>query len=226
MRGRLILTIALALMGFGACSGAQSGPAMPPLPDSDTRATLAGPLCEASECQCSDDPAKVGAAPEGYKRFKIELGPTDHELWASVDGNELYKSGERASACFYLDLEVGDHPISLRAKGEAGFGARMQVSELGGKGPWWYPTFDFECGAPGLCDKEGLRRWKSRLAKVDAGKHAPCGSVRILGVDWQTGRMPDNLHPADFFLEANMKVYKFTPSSEPGSAECSKSTGE
>ena len=195
---------------------------MPAMPESDTRATLAGPLCENTECQCSDDPAAVGAAPDGFKRFKIELGPTDHELWGTVDGNQLYKSIERASACFYLDLEPGDHPIRVRAKGEAGFGARLQVSEMGGEGPWWYPTFEFHCGAPGLCDAEGLRRWKRQLANVDAGKHAPCGSVRILGVDWQTGRMPDNIHPADFYLQATMKVYKFQPKNPPGSAECRK----
>lgn len=221
MRHHRILTVAAGFLSLGACSGAQSGPAMPPAPGPDTRATLAGPLCENAECRCSDDPAAVGAAPEGFKRFKVELGPTEHELWATVDGNQLYKSRERANGCFYLDLEVGDHPITMRATGEAGFGARMQVSELGGEGPYWYPTFEFQCGAPGLCDAEGLRRWKRQVAEVDAGKHAPCGSVRVLGVDWQTGRMPDNLHPADFRLEANMKVYKFAPKHPPGSAECS-----
>ena len=225
MRRRRFLAFAATLLCLGACSGAQSGPAMPPVPDSDTRATLAGPLCESAECKCSDDPEAVGAAPEGFKRFKIELGPTEHELWATVDGNQLYKSVERASACYYLDLEAGDHPIRMRAKGTAGFGARLQVSEMGGDGPWWYPSFDFQCGAPGLCDAESLRRWKQGLANVDAGKHAPCGSVRILGLDWQTGRMPDNLHPADFYLEANMKVYKFAPHYQPGSAECRNESG-
>lgn len=195
---------------------------MPDLPGPDTRATLAGPLCKNTECTCSDDPAAIGEAPEGFKRFKFELGPTEHELWATVDGNQLYKSREKAGSCFYVDLEPGDHPISLRARGEAGFGARLAVSELGGEGPWWYESFEFHCGAPGLCDAAGLRRWKEGLANVDAGKHAPCGSVRILGIDWQTGRMPDNLHPADFYLQANMKVYKFAPEHPPGSEACSR----
>ncbi len=222
MRLRPVFQAVVAVLSLGSCSGAQSGPIMPPLPDSDTRATLAGPLCESAECRCSDDPAEVGQAPEGFKRFKVELGPTEHELWATVDGNQLYKSVERASACYYLDLETGELPITIRAKGRAGFGARIAVSEMGGKGPWWYPTFEFQCGAPGLCDAEGLRRWKRSLASVKKGKHAPCGSVRVLGVDWQTGRMPDNVHPADFFLEATMNVYKFAPHNKPGSAECTK----
>ncbi len=215
--------LALTLLCLHACSGSQSVSSMPPVPAPDTRATLAGPLCENAECRCSDDPAEAGQAPDGYKRFKVELGPTEHELWATIDGNQLYKSLERASACFYLDLEAGEHPISMRASGEGGFGAHMQVSELGGaEGPWMYPTFDFHCGAPGLCDAEGLRRWKQNAKGVSAGKHAPCGSVRIMGVDWQTGRMPDNLHPEDFYLQATMKIYKFLPRFAPGSAECDK----
>ncbi len=208
------------MLWLASCSGAQSEPAMPSVPDADTRATLAGPLCDTSECQCSEDAAAVGKAPDGWKRFKVELGPTDHELWAEVGSNRLYKSIERANACFYLDLAPGDHPIKLRARGKSGFGARIKVSELSAAGPHWYPTFEFHCGAPGLCDGAGIRRFRDRVASVSKGKHAPCGSVRVLGVDWQTGRMPDNIHPADFFLEASMKVYTFATKHEPGSTEC------
>jgi hypothetical protein len=216
------ITLAFLMSGLWACAGSSSAPPMPPTPDTGTLATLAGPLCESSACRCTDDPAAAGEAPEGFKRFKVVLGPTEGELWGMIDGNLFYKSRERAVECYYVDLETGDHPISLRAKGRGGFGARMLISEIGAAGPWFYDSFEFACGAPGLCDHQGLRNWKRRVAAVDAGKHAPCGSVRIFGIDWQTGRMPDNVHPEDFFLQASMKIYPSLPNSPPGTATCTK----
>lgn len=212
-----------ALVATGLhCSGSQSTPAMPAAPDPDTRATLAGPLCESARCQCTDDPSKIGPAEEGSKRFRVELGPSESQLWASIDNNVFYKSNERATACFYVDLPAGDHPIALRAKGKGGFGAGLRISEIGGAGPWLYESFHFNCGAPGLCGMQSLRDWKESVKGVSAGKHAPCGSVRILGVDWITGRMPDNLHPEDFRLQAQMKIYKFLPHHPPGTEDCVK----
>jgi len=196
---------------------------MPPAPDPDTRATLAGPLCDTGRCQCDDDPVAVGEPEPGFKRFKVELGPSQSELWATIDNNVFYKSVERASACFFIDLRSGEHPIGLRARGKAGFGAGLAIRELGPGGLWWYESFNFSCGAPGLCDLQSLRDWRESVADVSAGKHAPCGSVRILGIDWITGRMPDNLHPADFKLDARMKVYEFVPKHAPGTADCVKS---
>ncbi len=262
-----------------SCSGSQATPQMPNSPNPRTRATLAGPLCDIAECQCSEDPAKIGLAEPGLKRFRIELGPSESQLWTTIGKNLMYKSQERASACFYIDLPTGEHPISLRAKGKGGFGAGMRISEIGGRyhedeeeseqepaddaaeaiegvsgvdyaeggegeasaqagapsegaplaediadswgvGLWLYESFDFNCGAPGLCDMQSLRDWKQSISKVKAGKHAPCGSVRILGIDWITGRMPDMMHPEDFRLEAQMKIYKFLPHNPPGTESC------
>lgn len=218
----LSLLCIAAFLGVGSCGGAQGISSMPPTPDPASRATLAGPLCESQACRCTDDPSAVGEPPEGFKRFKVVLGPTESELWGSIDGNVFYKGVERPTECFYVDMQAGDHPISLQAKGRAGFGARMLISEVGGAGPWFYETFEFRCGVPGLCDQQGLRDWKRRIAQFNAGRHAPCGSVRISGIEWLSGRMPDNLHPEDFFLQATMKVYKKLPEHPPGTAACSK----
>ena len=195
---------------------------MPPAPEAETRATLAGPLCDNGRCTCASDPAEVGQAPDGYKRFEVTLGPSQSQLWAMVDDMVLYKGTERATECYYLDLPQGEHPFRLHAKGKGGFGARMRVREVGAKGPWFFESFEFSCGAPGLCDQQSLREWKERIQEVEKGKHDPCGSVRVLGLDWQTGRMPDNLHPADFDLQASFKVYKFVPDAPPGDASCAK----
>jgi hypothetical protein len=217
-----LLTMALASATF-SCSGSQATAEMPSPPDTATRATLAGPLCETAECQCSDDPSKIGIAAEGLKRFRVELGPSESQIWATINKNVLYKGVERARACFYIDLPSGEHPITLRATGEAGFGAGLRMSEVGGEsdgGPWFYESFNFNCGAPGLCSKQALRDWRESISHVSAGKHAPCGSVRILGIDWTTGRVPDMLHPEDFLLEATMKIYKFLPHNPPGTESC------
>lgn len=269
-----LLTLALAGAAV-SCSGSQATPAMPSSPDPTTRATLAGNLCDTAECQCSEDPAKIGLAEPGLKRFRIELGPSESQLWTTIGKNRMYKGKERARACFYIDLPTGEFPITLRAKGTGGFGAGMRISEIGGRYPekdeageatesmegiegidgvpyaegegapegseseevaeptpptesgagiglWLYETFDFNCGAPGLCDMQSLRDWKKSISNVSAGKHAPCGSVRILGIDWITGRMPDMLHPEDFRLEAQMKIYKFLPHNPPGTESCVK----
>jgi hypothetical protein len=269
-----LLTMALASVAL-SCSGSQATPQMPGPPDPTTRATLAGPLCDTAECQCSEDPAKIGLAEPGLKRFRVELGPSESELWTTIGKNVMYKGKERATACFYVDLAAGEHPIGLRARGAGGFGAGMRISEIGGRyteddegaeaadpnegiegiegvgyaeggegaegaepaegaegaasveespgvGLWLYETLDFNCGAPGLCDMQSLRDWKKSISHVSAGKHAPCGSVRILGIDWTTGRMPDMLHPEDFRLEATMKIYKFLPDNPPGTESCTK----
>lgn len=193
---------------------------MPSTPKAETQAALVGDQCKGDRCACTDSATTQGEIPAGKKRFRVTLGPSQSELWAKVDGNTLYKGVEGATSCFYLDLSAGEHTVTMHAKGRGGFGARMQISELGTKSPNWYESFEFRCGAPGLCDRASLRSWKEQISKVDAGKHAPCGSVRISGIDWTEGRMPDNLHAENFFLQATMKVYTFEPKHAPGSAEC------
>lgn len=185
-----------------------------------TRATLAGPLCEADRCTCRGPDGDVGTPDEGFKRFEIVLGPTQNQLWATVDDMVFYKSRERAKECFYIDLRPGAHRVTMQAEEEEHFGARLKISELGEKGA--YDSFDFYCGAPGLCDLDSLRSWKADVARFSEGKHDPCGSTRVLGVSWETGRMPDSLHPAAMLLELTLKVYEFAPRHPPGDEACAR----
>lgn len=208
------------LAAFWACSGSRPAPRVPQPPNPATRAALAGPLCAGDRCTCRAGEESAGAPEKGLKRFEFVLGPTQHELWAEVAGQVLYKSVERAKECFYIDLPPGEHRVALQARGEAGFGARLRISEQGENGPWWYDTFEFFCGAPGLCDRTALREWKRHVSRFSEGKHDPCGSVRVRGIDWQTGRMPDNLHPEDFRLALVLKIYNFIPDDPPGDPSC------
>lgn len=212
-----------ALLLAAACSGSQSAPRIPEPPAPETRATLAGPLCESDGCRCKSATGDDAGTPaEGVKRYEVVLGPSENQLWATVDDMVLYKSRERATECFYVDLRPGKHAVTLRAHEEDHFGARLKIAEQGKASLWWYDTFDFYCGAPGLCSLEGLDSWKADAARFEQGKHDPCGSTLIRGVTWQTGTVPDLLHPSELLLELTLDVYEFVPEQPPGHESCAK----
>ena len=196
----------VALVGAG-CAGAPDP--MPPIGERITTGTLRGPLCRAQACTCKTDDRAAGKAQNGLKRFELKAGPADNELWITIDGNKLYKSKERVTDCFYVDLAPGTHHVTLRAQGEAAVGANLSISELGVNNFWWYQTFNFECGS-NVCDGPQLRQWKDEIAPLGT-KHDPCGSTKIKGVTYQTGRLADGLHPRDLLVELDLVVYDFAP---------------
>jgi hypothetical protein len=217
---RIASFVALAL----GCSGS-GGPAiaLPPLPAAETRATLAGPRCSGGQrCECRDAmQVEDELRPEPpLKRFEFRVGPTQNALWVSVDDMVLYKSTERADECFYVDLMPGRHPVQIHGKGDDGLGVVVRVAELSGAGPWWYDTFSFDCGGGGLCDLDGMRGEKARIAQVDRGIHDTCGSVKVQQLDWRTGTMPDALHPGEIVVDFVLNVYRFATEHPPGSDAC------
>jgi hypothetical protein len=217
------------LLALSACSGSTVGSdTQKPIesePEPKTEAVLVGPLCQGAQCRCKQGEGDAGTPEAGAKRFEVKLGPSDDPLWATVDGMVLFKSREIADACFYVDLRPGEHPISVRGKGEGGLSVGATFSEMGGGGEgqtWWYNTFDFNCGAPGQCDTDQVKAFKERVTRLQ-GKHDPCGSTLVKQVEWETGRMPDRAHPDDLLLRATLKVYKFVPKDPPGTESCDKS---
>jgi hypothetical protein len=118
-----------------------------------------------------------------------------------------------------VDLLPGRHDVTIRARGADGFGARLAISELGAAGPWWYETFEFSCGAPGLCDQETLRSWRANITAYKE-KHDPCGSTKIKNLQWQTGTMPDNRHPGEILVQLTLQVYEFVPEYPSGDESC------
>lgn len=186
-----------------------------------TKGALAGPLCMADHCKCreANAPADGGAGvPEdGRKRFEIRM-TSPQNLWANVGGTLLYKNPERAEDCFYVDLANGDVPVELRASNADGVSAKWTIRELGTTTKSWYDTFQFTCGSPGVCSFEELEDAKAehRKAKRDA-----CGSTKIKGVEWDTGKAPDQLHPSELLVRLTLDIYKFVPSKKHGE-DCSK----
>lgn len=217
--------IALGALALLTTCGGSGAAGLAPLPPRVTRATLAGPLCEGMEvhCQCrapaTEDAPHGGSAGEpepGFKRYEIRLGPTEDELWATVDDMVFYKTRERGEECYYVDLRPGKHPVTLRAQAAAGFAARMTIAEQGALG--WYDTFTFDCSTPNRCAMADLRDWDEAVRARPI--HDPCGSTKIRDIRWQTGRVPDRLHPDEIQLDLVLDIYRFTPEHGPGDAAC------
>ena len=95
------LSLAFALL-LG-CSGSTSQVQIGPVPERVTNGTLSGPACQGDQCKCATTFEEAGV-PEGEatkKRFEIKL-QSAQELWVTLPQNNLYKSAERAEACFKL----------------------------------------------------------------------------------------------------------------------------
>jgi len=121
------LLVALAILG---CSGGRTQIAIGPPPARTTHALLAGPLCANTECKCRELTAAgdggVGFPDGGKKRFEIRL-QSAQELWASLGGDVLYKSPEKAETCFYVDLPPGETRLELRASNKDGVSAQWTI---------------------------------------------------------------------------------------------------
>jgi len=226
MATRQLLVLA-SVLATAACGGDRKMIKIGPPPAKATTGALVGPLCKDGACTCMTSPEEAGV-PEGagLKRFEFRLGPTPHDLWVTLPGHVLYKSPERPTMCFYVDLPTGTHPIELRASQQSGVSAAIAISELGATTRSAYATFRFSCGSPGgVCSFEELDDKKAAYADAKMGVHDPCGSTKVKQVIWDTSRSPDNPVPGELAMRLNLHVYKFVPEKPSGDATCGKGEG-
>lgn len=218
-------TVCVAVAGVvAACGGpARSQIAIGPPPPRDTHAVLAGGLCLDNRCTCRTEGGDGGAGvPQvaDHKRFELHLASA-HDLWVTIDGTAvLYKSPERADACFYVDLSTGSHQVELRASNPDGVSAGLEIHELGTRTHSWYDTFAFSCGVPGVCSFEDLDANKARLAATKNHVFDPCGTVKIKGITWDHGKAPDQIHPSELVVRLTLDIYRFAAWKEHGDATC------
>jgi hypothetical protein len=221
------------VVGFGLAAGAGCG-ATPhqveigPPPARETRAVLAGGLCHGDACTCREEAGDATAgAPAGAarKRFEIRLG-SPHELWLTINqATVLYKSPERATACFYVDLAPGANPIALRASNADGVSVALEIHELGTKTGSWYDTFAFSCGSPGVCAYDELTANKARYVGAKRQMYDRCGTTRVTGVSWDHGKAPDQEHPSELVVRATLEIYKGAADKPRGDATCGTRAG-
>ena len=215
----------LVFLAVAACNGSPKGVkqvVISPPPDSVSRGTFAGPLCSGDACRCKDSDAAAGDPEGNVKRFEVRIGPSEHELWVTLDDMVLYKGTARAEECYYVDLTPGEHQMGLRASHSGGISARVVIHEYAAATKSWYDTFDFMCGAPGVCAHSELDEQKSQYALFKRGIHDPCGSVKIKQIGWDTGVAPDQLHPDDLQAAWVLDIYDFAPKKPHGDASCAE----
>jgi hypothetical protein len=212
-----------------ACGGTEKTTTFKPPPPSETHAALAGHRCSSTTycaCRQAGDDAEKTPPPEGHKRFEFRLATATGVAWVTIDGkDQLFKSKERAEDCFYVDLPHGKHAVALRAKAEhpqGGVGIGMHVAEHDPRGPSWYRSFGFQCGVPGPCDKDTMAAWKSAISSDRAKLRDPCGSTRVEGLGWETGRMPDAVHPEEISVSFTLNVHDYLPQRTPEDPDCSE----
>jgi hypothetical protein len=218
------LSLAFALV-LG-CSGSASQIKIGPVPERVTSGTLSGPACQGDQCKCATTFEEAGI-PEGdatKKRFEIKLASAQ-ELWVTLPQHNLYKSPERAEACFYVDLSPGEHAVSLRASNKDGVSASMEISEIGAKAKTKYATFKFSCGHPGVCAFDDLDAAKVSYKEFSRGLHDVCGSTKIKNLNWDHGKAPDGAHPSELLVRLTLDVYKFMPEKPSGDSTCGAGEG-
>ena len=214
----------LVVVLAAACGASTSQISIGPPPPATTAGVLAGPLCAGDRCNCHDDTsgADGGAGvpgDEAHKRFEIRL-KSPQAIWATVGQARLYKSAEKAEACFYVDLPAGETAVELRAHDPNGASAAWEIHELGTKTKSYYDTFSLNCGVPGVCSFEDLDRAKSEYAQLKRNVHDLCGSTRIKQLTWDTGKAPDELHPNELLVRLHLDVYTWAPWKEHGDSSC------
>jgi hypothetical protein len=216
----------LSLTALLACSGSAKQIEIGPTPAKQSSGAFAGPLCGSADgCTCRELTAAAdggaGVPTDGTKRYEVRM-KSPNQLWAKVRDNVMYKSAERVEACFYVDLPTGDNPVELRASEPNGVAASWEIRELGTQTKSWYDTFIFECGNPGVCSFEELDGKKAEYKDPKADR---CGSTKIKGILWDTGKSPDQLHPSELLVRATLNIYKFVPD-RPHGDDCSKKQKE
>jgi hypothetical protein len=207
----------MALIGCGG-EGHQIAIGAPPA--TATEAVLSGPLCEGERCKCKSAAGDAGDPAEGQKRYEVRL-KSAQQLWMTIHGMRLYKNAEQPEACFYVDLPAGDIPVEMRASDPNGVSAEWTISEYGTKTKSWYDTFRFECGNPGVCSFDEINSKKAEYSGMPRGLHDACGSTKLKGISWDTGKAPDNEHPSELLVRLTLDVYKFAPEKAHGE-QCGK----
>lgn len=213
--------LALAACGGGGTPRVEIGA----LPERVTNGQLAGPLCTPTGCTCRTGDEDAGFPDPGKKRYEIKVGPSPQEAWVTMPGRTLYKSSQVPTACFYVDIAPGEHPVQLRASDPNGVVGVLEVKELGTRTKSWYDTFSFSCGYGGTCSLDQLDDIKDSYRAVKRNLHDKCGSTKIKQIAIENGKSPDRSHPNELVVAFTLDIYKFDPWKAHGDDTCGEKGG-
>jgi len=225
---RLLLIVILGAAGCPSSTTSSEAPAVR-FPPQTTMASVSA-RCRGGACECRPLEGGEGQAeesiPAGHKRFELRLPKTTSALWVSVPGKGVfYKPPELVQpACFYLDLPPGEHTLTLhgeRKDVEVGLQTGLKIYEHGPKGPYWYRSLDFVCGALDKCTKPAMESWVSAQKQLPRGVLDACGSTMIRHVTFR-GTREEKALPEYTELDVHMlmRVYAFETFRAPGAPDC------
>ena len=228
--------LALALAFGGGCAGPSSAaPAAaasrPPEAPGARDANLAGARCSGGHCTCrarTGDLAESKPPDDEHKRFEIRMSAVGGG--ATLDSPTLgHFSADNSDTCFYVDVLAGTtSEVTFTAHAETaegGIAPRLEISEYGPKGPWWYQILNVQCdnGPGGRCNREAADAWGAEAKTRKRGRIDPCGSAVISHLRWDTsggtGERELGLF-RDFTVQFTMEVKRFATQFHPGATEC------
>lgn len=229
LRTTTMIVILVALLS--AC--AETTPPSPSYPPTTTLSMPKSRCADGASCTCRPLDSGEGQGeeqiPAGHKRFELRLPRSTSAIWVAVKGvGHYYKPAEKVlPSCFYLDLPVGEHQITVQSNEtdpDVGLQTGLTISEYGPKdGPHWYRSFDFACGGQNRCTKKGVKAWIDFQRGLHKGVLNRCGSVKVRDVN-VTGsqEMKGELEYKELTLRFTMQIYEFEPYEDPQNPRCGR----
>ncbi|MCB9555845.1 MAG: hypothetical protein H6707_07040 [Deltaproteobacteria bacterium] len=222
-----LLKICLVLTAFAACKP----PAQPLHLPAQSDLTFANSArCAQGRCRCRSlggdgDQSEASLTP-GHKRYEFRLARSTSANWVKVGKlGTFYKAPQNLEACFYVDLPIGEHPITLigeSADRETGLQLGLTIYEYGAKeGPHWYRVANIPCGHLGRCERDEIERWATFQRSLPRGVLDPCGSTMIRRARYAGQRAGRGLEDyQSLTVKFSVKVYAFETYQKPNSPAC------
>jgi hypothetical protein len=216
------------IAAVAGCGGPPKSNFPVPLFPGDGQATLASHRCQGGVCACrkdggADDEEQL-AVPEGKKRWELRLTSSPGPAWVVVDGQQLRKGTESTDACWYVDLAPGDRVVQLQGLAEDKLGVvgvSLTMNEYAPEKVAWYRGAFVSCGLPsGGCSVEELREIGQLVENDRRQLTDPCGTARVSGLQWRTGRVADGVHPGEVSMGFTLTVSGRVPEQAPEDPSC------
>jgi len=218
---------AVAALLLTACGGPPKSTYPVPLFAGDSTATMTSHRCKGGVCACRKEGVgdeEENPVPEGKKRWELRLSSAPGPVWLVVDGQRVRKGSESVDACYYVDLDAGDREVQVQGVAEEKLGVvglALTMNEYAPEKVAWYRGAFVSCGLPsGGCTLEDLRALGKSVEDDRRALTDPCGTARVSGLKWRSGRVADGSHPGEVTIAFTLTVSGRVPDSSPEDPSC------